>query len=104
MEPIEYFESDKYSIIFKKGTIRDFFGDLQEIIAYIVIDKDERLEKYLNKTIFPLLKKILKKFISHFNGCNLTKSNQFESFKNILDKLFNVSTLTFEERVVSLLT
>ena len=103
MEPVEYFESNKYSIVFKKGTIVDFFKDVQEIVAYIVLDKDYRLEKYLNKTIQPLLKKLIKRFISQFAGCNFTKGLQFERFKSTLNKLFGTGTLTFEERVISLL-
>ncbi len=103
MEPVEYFESDKYSIIFKKGKMKDRFLIDQEIVAFIVLDKDGRLEKYLKKTVFPLLEKILKRFISQFNGCNFTKSKQFESFRSTLNKLFGTGTLTFEERVISLL-
>jgi hypothetical protein len=102
MEPVEYFESDKYSIIFKKGTIKDMFRDLQEIVAFIVLDKDYRLEKYLNKTILPLLEKLLKRFISQFDGCNLTKVGQFEQFKQVINKIFGMGTQTFEEKVISL--
>ena len=104
MEPVEYFESAKYSIVFKKGTLKDLFRFQQEIVAFIVIDKDLRLEKYLNKTILPLLKKLLNCFISQYNGCNLTKTGQFESFKETIDKIFSTGTLTLEEKVVSLLT
>ena len=104
MEPVEYFESDKYSIVFKKGSIKDLFRDVQEIVAFIVLDKDYRLEKYLHKTILPLLEKLLKKFVSQYDGCNLTKVGQFEPFKRILNKIFGTGTQTFEEKVVSLLT
>ncbi len=104
MEPVEYFESDKYSIVFKKGIINDLFRDDQEIVAFIVMDKDFNLEKYLHKTVFPLLGKLLKKFIAQFDGCNLTKVGQFEPFRIILNKVFGTGTQTFEERVVSLLT
>ncbi|MFX1571656.1 MAG: hypothetical protein ACFFB0_02825 [Promethearchaeota archaeon] len=103
MEPVEYFESSKYSVIFKKGTLIDYYGKTQEIVAFIVLDKDERLEKYLNKSILPLLEKLLKRFKVQFNGCNLTKMAQFESFKVTLDKLFGTGTQTLEEKVVSLL-
>ena len=103
MEPVEYFESSKYTIIFKKGMIKDHLRKEQEIVAFLVIDKDERLEKYLKKTIQPLLEKLLKKFSSQFDGCNLTKSGHFETFKKTLDKLFGTGTKTFEEKVVSLL-
>ncbi len=103
MEPVEYFESSKYSIIFKKGKVIDCFGKKQETVAFIVLDKDERLEKYLYKTILPLLEKLLKRFKNQFNGCNLTKMAQFEPFKETLDKLFGTGTQTLEEKVVSLL-
>ena len=103
MAPVEYFESSKYSIIFKKGKMEDFYGKEQEVLAFLVLDKDERLEKYLNKSIFPLLEKLLKKFTSKFTGCKITQVAQFEPFKQILDKLFGTGTLTFEEKVISLL-
>ncbi|MHA2182946.1 MAG: hypothetical protein ACXAAH_16120 [Promethearchaeota archaeon] len=102
MAPIEYFESSKYSIIFKKGRMNDFYGKDQEVLAFLVLDKDERLEKYLYKTIFPLLERLLKKFISEYKGCKITEVAQFETFKKVIDKLFGTGTLTFEEKVVSL--
>ena len=104
MEPVEYFESEKYSIIFKKGSLIDLYRFEQEIIAFIVLDKDFRLEKYLNRTILPLLKKLLKSFISRYSGCNLTKTGQFDSFKETINKIFGTGTLTLEEKVISLLT
>ena len=103
MAPIEYFESSNYSIIFKKGKMEDFYGKEQEVLAFLVVDKDNRLEKYLHKTIFPLLERLLKKFTSKFTGCKITQVAQFEPFKQILDKLFGTGTLTFEEKVISLL-
>ena len=103
MEPVEYFESDKYSIIFKKGIVKDLNNEEQEIVAFIVLDKDHRLEKYLHRTILPLLEKLLKKFISQFTGCKFFKVNQFEPFEKVLKKIFGVNTQTFEERLDTLL-
>ena len=103
MAPIEYFESSKYSIIFKKGKMEDFYSKEQEILAFLVLDKDNRLEKYLNRTILPLLEKLLKKFIADFSGSKITEVAQFEPFKKIIDKLFGTGTLTLEEKVLSLL-
>ncbi|MFW9896729.1 MAG: hypothetical protein ACFFD7_13065 [Candidatus Thorarchaeota archaeon] len=103
MAPIEYFESSKYSIVFKKGIMEDFYGKQQEVLAFLVLDKDDRLEKFLNKTINPLLEKMLKKFISEFQGCKITKVGQFQPFKKVIDKLFSTGTLTLEEKVLSLL-
>ncbi|MFW9880167.1 MAG: hypothetical protein ACFFG0_44400, partial [Candidatus Thorarchaeota archaeon] len=73
MAPIEYFESSKYTIVFKKGLMQDFYEKTQEILSYLVIDKDNRLEKYLDRTIKPLLDKLLKRFISEYNGCKVTE-------------------------------
>ena len=102
MAPIEYFESNKYSIIFKKGKMEDFYGKEQEVLAFLVVDKDNRLEKFLNKTILPLLQRLLKKFTSEFIGCKITEVAQFEPFKKVIDKLFGTGTLTLEEKVISL--
>ena len=104
MSPIEYFESSKYSIIFKKGDIEDNEARIEELIAFIVLDKDYRLEKYLHRSILPLLEKLLKKFTSRYNGSNFTEAKQFDSFRSTIDKIFGSGTLTFEEKVVSLLT
>ncbi|MFW9989201.1 MAG: hypothetical protein ACFFC3_11130 [Candidatus Odinarchaeota archaeon] len=103
MEPIEYFESDKYSIVFKKKTMVDLYKQKQELLAYIVLDKDERLEKYLHKSILPLLEKMLKRFVSKYSGCNLSRVNQFNAFEKVIDRVFGVNTQTLKERVDSLL-
>ena len=104
MEPVEYFESDKYSIIFKKGIVKDLNNEEQEIVAFIVLDKDYRLEKYLHRTILPLLERLLRKFTYQFTGCNLLKVGQFEVFKKTINKIFSTGTQTFEEKVIPLLT
>ncbi|MFX1508424.1 MAG: hypothetical protein ACFFDC_20280 [Promethearchaeota archaeon] len=102
LKPIEYFESNKYSIIFRKGKIEDFYGGHRDITAFLVLDKDNRLEKYLYKTINPLLERLLKRFISEFRGCRLTEIAQFEPFKKTIDKLFGTGVQTLEEKVSSL--
>lgn len=103
MTPIEYFESSKYSIIFKKGNIKDNEGRIDEVIAFIVLDKDYRLEKYLHRSILPLLEKLLKKFTSRYNGSNFTEAKKFDSFRSTIDKIFGSGTLTLEEKVASLM-
>jgi len=104
MAPIEYFESSKYTIVFKKGIMQDFHGKKQEILSFLVIDKDDRLEKYLDRTIKPLLEKLLKKFISEYNGCKVTEVAKFEPFRKTIDKIFGTGVQTLEEKVVSLLS
>ncbi|MFX1455702.1 MAG: hypothetical protein ACFFDB_10045 [Promethearchaeota archaeon] len=104
MTPIEYFETSKYTIIFHKGNIQDYYEKIHEIHSFLVIDKDDRLEKYLNRTIKPLLDKLLKRFISEYNGCKMNDVTRFEQFKKTIDKIFGTGTMTLEEKVASLLT
>ena len=81
----------------------DHKGRNQEVLAFLVLDKDDRLEKYLNRTILPLMEKLLKKFITQYTGSKITEISQFRSFKQTLDKAFGTGTLTLEEKVISLL-
>ncbi len=83
--------------------MEDFYGKEQEVLAFLVLDKDDRLEKYLDKTVKPLLEKLLEKFTSTFIGRKITEVAQFEPFKLAIDKIFGSGTQTFEEKVVSLL-
>ncbi|MFX0001744.1 MAG: hypothetical protein ACFE9Q_14550 [Candidatus Hodarchaeota archaeon] len=103
MEPVEYFESDNYSLVFKKKNIIDLYKEKKEILAYIVLDKDFKLDEYLHKSILPLLNRLLKKFISKFSGYNLFKVSQFENFEKDIRKIFGVNTQTLQERVEALL-
>ena len=103
IQPIEYFESSKYTVVFRKAKMHDFRGKEQNLFAFIIIDKDERLEKYLSKTIHPILAKLLEKFISEYQGAKTTNTIKFAPFKKTIDKIFGTGTLTLEEKVVSLL-
>ncbi|MHA2392546.1 MAG: hypothetical protein ACXAEX_11440 [Promethearchaeota archaeon] len=103
LQPIEYFESSKYTVIFKKGKMCDHRGKEQDVLAFLVVDKDERLEKFLSKTIHPLLERLLKKFVSMHQGSKITNVAKFAPFKKTIDKIFGTGTLTLEEKVISLL-
>lgn len=84
---IEYFESQNHSIILKEGIIKDIHGVNQNILAFIILEKDYRLEKYLGKIIFPLLEKLLYEFISQYYGYDLFKLGQFKVFKSAIKKI-----------------
>ena len=103
IQPIEYFESNNYTIVFKKAKMQDYWGKEQNLFAFLIIDKDERLEKYLNKTIHPILEKLLENFISEYQGTKITNTIKFAPFKKTIDRIFGTGTLTLEEKVISLL-
>ncbi|MFW9784831.1 MAG: hypothetical protein ACFFFB_21305 [Candidatus Heimdallarchaeota archaeon] len=85
--PIEYFENNNYTIVFKKGKLCDYFGTIRDLFAYLVMDRDIRLEKYLYKKITPVLEEVLKKFTSQYYGCKITEVTQFEPFKTTMDAI-----------------
>lgn len=88
MTPIEYFENNEYTLIFKTGQFHDYDGKIQEITAFLVMDKNKKLEKYLDKNLNPLLEELLGKFISQFYGCKITEVAQFEPFKKMINQIF----------------
>jgi hypothetical protein len=65
--PIDYFENENYTIVFKKGEIYDRCGKTHNILAFLVVDKDDRLEEYLNLLLIPLLEVLLRIFKSQSN-------------------------------------
>ena len=106
---VQYFDSNKYVIVFKKDKINSYRSKEKEMfLAYIVMDKDKKLvieqkhDKYIEKKILPLLQKILDEFISQYNGKDLNETSQFESFKKILDKILGTDTKTLEQKLSSL--
>jgi len=84
---IEYFESQNHSIILKDGIIKDINGINQNILAFIILEKDYRLEKYLRKILFPLLEGLLYEFISQYHGHDLFRLGQFQVFKSAIKKI-----------------
>ncbi|MFX1279917.1 MAG: hypothetical protein ACFFA3_10910 [Promethearchaeota archaeon] len=49
------------------------------------------------------MNKLLKWFISEYNGCRLNDAAKFEPFRGTIDKIFGTGTMTLEEKVLSLL-
>ena len=71
----------------------NLFITFQQIIESVIKEKREN----------PKYEKLLKKFVSQYDGRNLTKVGQFEPFKKTINKIFGTGTQTLEEKVVSLL-
>jgi len=85
--PIEYFEGLDYSIVIKKGTFNNAYGEKQEILAFIVLGKDYKIEMNLRTKILPLLENLLAKFLDQYNGRELLNLEQFEGFKTTINKV-----------------
>jgi len=99
ISPIEYFQSNRFTVVFKKEWIDDQHS-LKPFIAYVVIDNEKNVDKYIKKRVLPLLKKILKKFKAKYNGKDFV---QFEDFRKSLSKILNINIKTLNEKFVSLI-
>ncbi|MFX1457788.1 MAG: hypothetical protein ACFFDB_20660 [Promethearchaeota archaeon] len=87
LPPIEYFEGTDFSIVLKKGFVKNKNGEKREIFAFVVLDKDYNLEGYLNSKIMPLLEELLNEFSYQYNGSELLKLNVFKNFKTTIHKV-----------------
>jgi len=99
ISPIEYFQSNRFTVVFRKDWIPDH-KSLKPFIAYVVIDNEKNVDKYIKKRVLPLLKKIMKKFKAKYDGKNCT---QFEDFRKTLSKILNINIKTLDEKFVSLI-
>ena len=102
IEPLEYIESDKFCVVFKKDRIyNEFKAKENQIIVYVVIDKEKEFDKYLKK-ILPSLEKIINKFISKHKTSFLNEISQYKEFKRDLKRAFEIDSKKLEDRVISL--
>jgi len=100
ISPVDYFESEKYLFVFKKGYILSKRTKLKEmLIAYTILDKERKVEKSIKNRILPVLQEVLVKFISIYEGRDLNETTQFLSFKKELDKILGTDTKSLDEKV-----
>ena len=98
-ESIEYFEGKKYLVAFKNGTIMaEDSIDPEPLIAYSILDKEKKVDKFINKILIPLLKQVIEEFKSKHEGKNLSEISQFREFKTNLDNIFGMQTQKLDQR------
>jgi len=97
---VEYFEGKKFLIAFIEDKIEaeDSF-EPELIISYAILDKEKKIDKYIQKIIRPLLKEVLKEFKSLNTGKNLSEISQFKDFKQNLDTIFGTDTQTIDQKL-----
>ena len=100
--PVEYLQSNRYTVVFKKDDIHDK-NMLKPFIAYLIIDNVEKnVDKYVKRKIMPLLKKILKRFKKEYEGKNFTSISQFNDFRYCLSKILGINITTIEDNYASM--
>jgi hypothetical protein len=101
---VEYFEGKKFLITFLEDQIlAENSYEPELIIAYAILDKERKIEKYIRKIIQPLLKNVLKEFKSLHSGKNLSEVSQFRAFKQNLDTIFGTDTQTVDQKLRGIL-
>ena len=100
--PVEYLQSNRYTVVFKKDELFDK-NRLKPFIAYLIVDNVEKnVDKFVKRKVMPLLKKILKKFKKEYDGTNFTSLSQFETFRTCLSKILGINLKTIEENFATL--
>jgi hypothetical protein len=96
---IEYLEGEKFIIAFHEGRIRtEDAKEREPFIAYAILDKEKKIEKKVQKIIYPLLKKTLQEFKKEHEGKFMSEVSQFRGFKQNLQKIFNSDSKTIEQK------
>ena len=99
-DSIEYFEMKRFAISFVESKIRsEDDPETEPIIAYVILDKEKKLDKHISKVVIPALKEALRQFKEQFEGKNLSEISQFQNFKAQLDEIFGSETKTIDERL-----
>jgi hypothetical protein len=97
---IEYFQGKKFTIVFTKDTIMSNDGIEPEILtSYAILDREKRIEKYINKIVQPLLKNAIDEFSSLNKGKNLSEVSQFKDFKSKLDEIYGSDSKTLDQKL-----
>ncbi|MFX1394743.1 MAG: hypothetical protein ACFFAH_14375, partial [Promethearchaeota archaeon] len=103
-ETIEFIESKNFIIAFKREEIMGHkSNELKQIVAYAILDKGKKLDKFISKNIIPFLKKVAKKFAKKYTGRNFSQVSQFINFKNYLNKVFEMESKSVENKFLSLI-
>ncbi|MFW9897436.1 MAG: hypothetical protein ACFFD7_16650 [Candidatus Thorarchaeota archaeon] len=102
---VEYFEGKKFLIAFTDGEIMSEDGiEPEPLISYAILDKEKKMERYMQKIILPQLKKVINEFMVTNKGKNLSEVSQFRGFKEKLDKIFGTDTQTVDQKLKGIFT
>ncbi len=102
-QSLEYIEGKKKIIYFIEDSISsiDSGENEEQIIAYVIGDKEKKVDKERRK-IIPLLKKVLNVFKEKHNEKNLSHVSEFEDFKKDIDEVFGEAGTSVDQRLKGL--
>jgi hypothetical protein len=100
---LESFESNKYHMIFQKGKMHtERRTEESNLIAYIILDREESYNRKEKKKLKELLESILDTFVERYDGADDTEISQFRDFKSEINRILGSLTKTLDDKVSSL--
>lgn len=102
ISPVESFEGDTYSMIFKKAKMNTARTGQSDIIFYIIIDRKKELSKKSKKKVIELANTILNEFTERYNGVDTTQTKQFKEFESFMTESLGDLDKSFTDRLKSL--
>jgi hypothetical protein len=103
MAPVEYFESDKYSMIFKKGKMKSPNKSRDSnIFSYVIIDTQKDISEKSKQKIIDICNTILNEFLKRYNGVSTAEVGKFEKFKPFIDSALGDLTQSLDDKFSSL--
>jgi hypothetical protein len=102
---MEYFESEKFSMIFKKGKMKDpTMARKSNIFSYIVIEREKEISEKNKQRIIKLCSSILNEFLRRYDGTHTAEVGKFEAFKPFIDATLGDLTKSLDDKFSSLLS
>ncbi len=95
---VEYFELKKFIIAFVPDEIVSADTGSESLLCYAILDKEKKVDKYINKIIIPSLQEIIKEFKSRHGGKNLSEVSQFQKFGLVIEKIFGDDRKTVDQK------
>jgi hypothetical protein len=97
---VEFFQGNRFTIAFINTTIlSEDCLEPELLVSYAIIDRQKKIEKFIRKTVNPLLHKVALEFKSQNEGKNLSEVSQFKDFKKSLDMIFGSSTKKVDQKL-----
>jgi hypothetical protein len=102
-DSIEYFEGGKFVTAFINDKIRaEDSLEPENLISYVILDKEKKIDKYIKKIIQPMLVKLACEFKNKNEMKNLSEVSQFTDFKKDIDSIFGSDAKNIDQKLQGL--
>ncbi|MHA2398059.1 MAG: hypothetical protein ACXADU_04125 [Promethearchaeota archaeon] len=101
---LEYFEGDRFLITFTDDEVLSEDGiEPETLTSYAILDREKKIDKYLQKVVRPSLKNVIKEFKDLNIGKNYSEVSQFKGFKDNLEAIFGTDAQTIDQKLKDVL-